>query len=528
MVAVRNGICPPRATPAEAASFGPHKHARRKARPMITYDLDRREPRQSKYEYLYRRVRADIRSGVLPAGTRLPSKRVLAEHLAVSVGTVERAYDTLVSEGYVEARPGSGFYVTPQQVTGPELADGVGGAPAWDTAREPAGAAPTGETGSDEARDLIDFKANWCSMSLFPAETWARMMRKVLSERTPELFETVPFNGLYELRRAIASHLLEFKGIRTTPDNIVIGAGTEYLYGKLLQLFGPNTVIAIGDPGYKKLADISRNSGVLWDYIPLDEQGPDVGRLTASSASVAHVSPANIFPTGVVMSAPRRAEMLGWLAARPNRYLIEDDYDSELRFSGRALPALFTQDTSGAIVYLNTFSKTLVPSLRISYMVLPDTLMELYERQLSFYSCTVSSFEQLALANFISQGHFERHVNRLRRYYGRQRKAAVEAITASPLAAIAEVNTPDVGTHLLLSVRTRMSDDAVKQAARERGMNLAMLSDYCVHPVARYAHNVVVNFASIEPDQLGRAVSLLVDVFREDIGRASRHRTIKS
>lgn len=479
---------------------------------MITYDLDRRAPHQPKYEYLYRCIRADIRAGTLPPGMRLPSKRALAEHLAVSVSTVEHAYDTLASEGYVEARPGSGFYVAAHQEAGSAV-------PADDEGRS----SGCGErAGEDRASDTIDFKANWCSMSLFPAETWARMMRKVLSDRSPELFETVPFNGLCELRSAIAGYLYEFKGIRTTPDNIVVGAGTEYLYGKLLQLFGPNAVIAIGDPGYKKLADISRNSGVLWDYIPLDSEGPDVRRLAAGGADAVHVSPANIFPTGVVMTAERRAEMLAWLHARPGRYLIEDDYDSELRFSGRALPTLFTQDASGGVVYLNTFSKTLVPSLRISYMVLPDTLMELYRSQLSFYSCTVSSFEQLALARFISEGHFERHINRLRRYYGRQRAVAIEAFETSPLASVAEVKAPDVGTHLLLAVRTGMSDDAVKREARRRGMNLAMLSDYCVHPVARYAHNVVVNFASIEPERLQRAVDLLVDVFRGDIERAGR------
>ncbi len=473
---------------------------------MLTYDLDRRAPHQPKYEYLYRCIRADVRAGTLPAGTRLPSKRALAAHLAVSVSTVEHAYDLLASEGYVDARPGSGFYVAAHREGGP-AGDGERGAPEADGAAAP--------------RDAIDFKANWCSMKLFPAETWARIMRRVLSDRSPELFETVPFNGLYELRHAIATYLHEFKGIRTSPANIVVGAGTEYLYGKLLQLFGPNTVIAIADPGYKKLADVSRNSGVLWDYIPLDNEGPDVGRLARSSANVAHVSPANTFPTGTVMSAARRAETLGWLHARPGRYLIEDDYDSELRFAGRALPPLFTQDDAESVVYLNTFSKTLVPSLRISYLVLPDALMELYRSQLSFYSCTVSSFEQLALAEFIEQGHFERHINRLRRYYGRQRAAAVDALRRSPLAAVAEVKAPDVGTHLLLEVRTRMSDDAVKRAAQERGMNLAMLSDYCVHPVARYAHNVVVNFASIEPERLQHAVDLLAEVFRDDIDRVA-------
>ena len=508
---------------------------------MITYDLDRRAPHQPKYEYLYRCIRRDVRTGALPAGTRLPSRRTLAAHLTTSVSTVEHAYELLVSEGYVVARAGSGFYVAPNRSQG--VFEGTGDGLGRDD--DPAGADAPGDAGGKHVAagspgpgraagaaagghafagepDHIDFRANWCSMDLFPAETWARIMRKTLSDRNEALFRTVPFNGLAELRRAIAAYLYEFKGMRCSPDRIVVGAGTEYLYGRLLQLFGPGTIIAIGDPGYKKLAQVSRHAGILWNYVPLDGEGLSTGFLRQNPADVVHASPANAFPTGIVMSAARRRELLDWLHADPSRFLIEDDYDSELRFAGHALPSLFTQDDSDRVIYLNTFSKTLVPSLRISYMVLPETLMDLYRSQMSFYSCTVSSFEQLALAEFISQGHFERHINRLTRYYRRQRAAMVDALAASDLARIATFQVPDVGTHLIASVRTRMSDETVKRAARRRSMNLAMLSDYYVRPVARDAHRVVINFASIGPDQLDLAVGLLADVFRDDIDRASR------
>ena len=468
---------------------------------MITYDLERRGT-VAKYEYLYQCIRRDIRSGVIAGGTRLPSKRALAAHLSVSVGTVEQAYDLLVSGGYVNPKQGSGFYVQPGRAGG--------SAPMPDEGRE----APDAEPDAP-----IDFKANKCSLGLFPAETWARIMRRTLSERNPILFETVPFNGLEVLRRAIASYLYEFRGISTSPECIVIGAGTEYLYGRLLQLLGRESVIAIGDPGYKKLADVSRSFGTLWDYIPVDEEGLVIDHLKGSMASVVHVSPANHFPTGAVMSQERREALLEWVAEKPQRFIIEDDYDSELRFSGRALPPLATQDTTNSTIYLNTFSKTLVPSIRISYLVLPEVLMDLYRRQMSFYSCTVSSFEQCALAEFISRGYFERHISRLRRYYDKQRSAIIQAFENSPLTKIAQVRTVSVGTHLLVDVRTHLSDGEIRAAALERGMRLAMLSDYCVHPTARYARSVVINFASIEPDQVSHAVGLLVDVFREDIER---------
>ena len=467
---------------------------------MITYNLEERTG-CSKYEYLYRCIRSDIRSGAIQAGTRLPSKRVFAEQLEVSVTTVEQAYDLLVSEGYVQARRGSGFYVSPGRAFGRRI--------------DPR-ALTTDEEDSWTPPDF-DFKANKCSLQLFPKNTWLRIMRRTLSEGNQELFETVPFNGLASLREAIASYLYESKGIVASPSRIIVGAGTEYLYSRLLQLFGMRTVMAIGDPGYKKLGEISRSRGTLWEYIPVDEEGIIVDALRESSAEVIHVSPANHFPLGIEMSPQRRTQLLKWAAEGAERYIIEDDYDSELRFSGRAQPPLFTQDAHQKVIYLNTFSKTLVPSLRISYMVLPKPLMELYSSQMSFYSCTVSGFEQDALARFISGGYFERHINRLRRYYEKQRAAVVEAIEKSSLREIAQVGNIHTGTHFILSVNSEMSDSEIVEAAHSLGMHLAMLSDYCAYPTARMFHHVVINFASIDPSQIEPAVHVLEQVFARDI-----------
>lgn len=493
---------------------------------MITYDLDKRG-RQSKYEYLYRCIRKDIREGALPAGARLPSKRTLSDHLSVSVSTVEQAYDMLVSEGYVKPKPGSGFFVCAGRDKGTYPEDGARGQGVPSEAVAPASMGndlEDGDVAADAEEDegvRFDVKANRCSLKLFPVDTWSRIMRKTLSDRNPVLFETVPFNGVEVLRRAIATHLYEFKGVQTTPDRIIVGAGTEYLYGRLLQLFGPNCVIAIGEVGTSKMVNVSRSIGTLWNYLPMDEEGMRVDLLDAGHADVVHVSPANSFPTGAVMPLSRRAKLLEWVHEKPDRYIIEDDYDSELRFTGRALPPLFTQDDRDKVIYMNTFSKTLVPSLRISYMVLPEALMDLYRRQLSFYSCTVSSFEQCALAEFITRGYFERHINRLRRYYGHQRANMIAALKASPLMAIATVHAVDVGTHLILQVNTKRSDQEIRQAALDRGMHLAMLADYCLRPTIYDVHRIVINFASIEPEQIPEVVDLLTDVFRDEIRRAN-------
>lgn len=214
---------------------------------MITYDMNMRGG-MSKYEYLFQCIRRDIQSGAMPPDFRLPSKRSLAEHLMVSVTTVENAYSMLVSEGYLYTKQSSGFFVCRRPLPPPQ-------------ADEPE---------EEEASPYrFDFKANRCSLSLFPMNTWTRLMRQVLSRQDPVLLQTVPFNGLYVLRQAIAGYLYEYRGMSVSPGQIVIGAGTEYLYGRLLQLFGPHNVIAIEDPGYKKFADISLSYGG-WGYLNYD------------------------------------------------------------------------------------------------------------------------------------------------------------------------------------------------------------------------------------------------------------------
>ena len=484
---------------------------------MITYDLSQRDG-LPKYEYLFQCIREDIRKGTLKPGMRLPSKKMLAKHLNISVSTVEGAYDLLVSSGYADSRPGSGFYICKRDV-GAAAAQAPAinvGAPRSAGKAQPA----TGAASKPNPSPGIDMHANNCSLELFPADVWARIMRHVLSEKRPELFETVPFNGLSDLRQAIARYLYEFKGMGVDPDSIIIGAGTEYLYTRAMQLLGSEAVIAIGDPGYKKLTYVSAGTGARWVHIPIDDEGMDVDALERTPANIAHVSPANNFPIGTMMSAQRRRHLLEWVNERKDRYIIEDDYDSELRFSGRPLPPLHTQDSSGRVIYLNTFSKTLVPSLRISYLVLPEALMDIYRQQLSFYSCTVSSFEQSALAEFIERGYFERHINRLRRFYDKQRERITAAIGQSGLAKISRMREVDVGTHMLMDVNTRLPDSQVKQAARDAGMHLNVLADYCIRPTALTAHTIVVNFASITPDQIGPAVRILEQIFADDIARA--------
>ena len=313
---------------------------------MRTYALENRG-RAPLYEYLYRCIRGDILDGTLTAGERLPSKRALAEHLHISVMTVEGAYQQLEAEGYVYTQPKRGFFVA--EVERP---------------RPAAPAPPAPEAPPEAPVWRLDLKSNQVDASRFPAAAWARLTRQVLSEDGEALLRPVPHQGLPALRQAIARDLREYKGMAVPPEQIVVGAGAEYLYLLLAQLLGREAVFAVEDPGYPKIRQVYGKCGAACRPVPLDGQGVPPEALEAAGASVVHLSPAHHYPTGLVTPIGRRQALLRW-AEKAGGIIIEDDYDSEFRFTGRPIPTLQSIDTAGRVVYMNTFSQTISPSMRV-------------------------------------------------------------------------------------------------------------------------------------------------------------------
>ncbi|SDB31038.1 PLP-dependent aminotransferase family protein [Eubacterium oxidoreducens] len=474
---------------------------------MITYDLEKRG-KEALYVYLYRSIREDVLNGTIHPHEKLPSKRALAEHLGVSVITVENAYAQLVTEGYIYSKKAKGFFANKVEA---ELKDEAKDSEYLEEKKR------WEEMEEKEHEFLIDFKANKSSLTHFPTSIWAKKVREVLSLQDEELLKTVPYNGLFVLRKAIAEYLYSFRGVEVYPNQIIIGAGTEYLYGRLMQLFDSNTIMAIEDPGYKKFSEISKSCGISWRYIPIDDQGMRVDKLKESGANVVHSSPGNHFPTGIVMPVARRQELLKWAGEKEEHYIIEDDYDCELRYTGKMIPTLFAKDDTDSVIYMNTFSKSLVPSIRISYMVLPKKLMRRYQDSLSFYSCTVSSFEQMALAKFISEGYFERHINRMKNYYKAQRHEILKAFGASDIMKIATIQEQNAGTHFLLKMDTTLTDEQIRQRAIKEDMYLALLSDYCTIPQKKWKKTIVINYAGIEKEKIHLAVELLEKIFKTDL-----------
>lgn len=441
---------------------------------MLTYDLEHGGARPL-YEQLYEAIKADILSGAIRGGEKLPSKRLLAEHLNISKVTVETAYQQLLAEGYLTVREKVGYFA--EEIT-PVL---------------PAPEAP--------AAALAPVPAPEPSARQFPASIWARLMRRVLLDHGEVLLQPLPGPGLPELRSAIARELRRSRGMTVSPAQILIGSGAEYFYNILIQLLGRARRYGLESPGHQKIAAICRANEVPVTSIALDGSGVCLDALRTSGADVLHLSPSHQFPTGIVTPVRRRQELLSWVAERDDRWLIEDDYDAEFRFSGRPIPTLQSLDRIGRVLYMNTFSRTIAPSLRISYLVLPPRLMEDYERRLGFYSCTVPALEQLTLALFLSEGYFEKHLNRMRKHYGTLRGRLLEGIRAS--RAGVEIFEEDAGLHFMLRTGPLPDPEAFCAALSIGGLRVSHLPRYYIGgPDPLAARSFVVDYGNLEEQEI--------------------------
>lgn len=465
---------------------------------MLTYTFEGRG-KKTYYQYLYERIRDDILNGKLERGTKLPSKRNFAKHLGLSVMTIESAYAQLLVEGYIFSIEKKGYYVADLSRQGQFLQ------------KEPYQTKKERETDAVEEQEnmFLDFSSNQVSWEHFPMSVWSRLMRQVLADFGGEVLQSGHHQGLWELREQIAFHLYRFRGMEVRPEQIVIGAGTEYLYHLLIQLLGRRRIYGMENPGYQKLARIYERNDVTFRYLDLDREGLSVEALKQSGVQIVHTSPSHHFPTGIVMPIRRRQELLQW-AYREDRYIIEDDYDCEFRFSGLPIPTLQSIDTEERVIYLNTFSKSLTPSIRISYMVLPLGLLSSYRENLGFYACTVSNFEQYTLAAFLKEGYFEKHINRMRNYYRSKRNTVIRAIRRSGLSGKVSILEEDAGLHFLLRIHTSLADETVKKRLRERGIRMRCLSDYSYYDNPFYAHMFVVNYSGLEEEKLPEAMERIV------------------
>ncbi len=473
------------------------------------------------YRQLYTHIANEIRTGVLKNGEKLPSKRRLAQNLSVSINTVDTAYQMLVAEGYVTSKPRSGYRACLfEHLDKPEI-----------TKQKSTNSENVIEQSQKTHDNTHDFKYNFgtagIDTTLFPFKTWCGLQKEVFAESS-DILNHGHRQGDIELRHAIANHLREYRATNCGAHQIIVGAGIEYLLGLLAQMFAKST-FAVENPGYYRATDILKNSGTAVINAPVDEYGMSADFLQKSSAKLAYITPSHQFPTGVTMPTWRRMALLNWAAQKKERYIIEDDYNSEFRFDGKPLPSLQGLSDGGKVIYISTFSKSIAPAIRIAYMVLPEKLLQKYNEIFGMYSCTVSRFEQQTLAKFILGGYFARHLARLKTQYKKRRDALVEALCEN-FGEDAVILGRHTGLHLVLQTKQLQGCGATSatvyekkllNTAQSRGVKISCM--YMYYNDDKYdekrekeaMHGVVLGYGGLTLGDIQKAVHALKSAWQE-------------
>ncbi|WP_177177373.1 PLP-dependent aminotransferase family protein [Bacillus sp. MUM 116] len=456
---------------------------------MLMFKLDKSTAKPL-YEQLYIGIKDAIIHKQIEVGTKLPSKKKLAEFLNISQTTIEIAYAQLIAEGYVGSKPRIGFFVEEIDEL-PYIEKELSNTPV--------------ETVEKKIYQF-DFHPGKIDTDSFPFSIWRKYAKNLYDGSSKEFLQIGDPQGEYALRAEISKYLYQSRGIVCKPEQIVIGSGTEHLLPMILRLLENDSKFALENPGYSAIPKIQLENRAI--PIPVDEDGLIVDELEKTNANVVYITPSHQFPTGAVLSATRRTQLLNWAAKDENCYIIEDDYDSEFRYIGKPIPALQGLDQNNKVIYLSTFTKSLMPSLRVAYFVLPSTLLRKYKEVFSFYSATVPRFDQHILANFMRDGYFSKHLNRMRKIYRKKHEK---------LTQIFETYYPDVvitgdqaGMHILISVPLSKSEDQLKQIAAKDNIAIYPVSDYLLSPIEYKSPTFLLGFGGIPFDQIEKGIHQLM------------------
>lgn len=467
----------------------------------LTFPLDTKS-KSPLYEQIYHYIKSEIHNGNLRAATKLPSTRALAEHLQISRSTVELAYEQLVSEGYVESLPWKGYYVS-------ELL----GMYHIETEQMPKSL----ENQEIKTKYRYDFTPNGIELEYFPYATWRKITKKVQNEQENEIFQLGDQKGERILRETIASYVHQARGVKCEARQVIVGAGNDYLLMLLQFLLGSGHTVAMENPGYLHGYRILDN---LFDQVIAvgsDQYGMSVEELQNVEADIAYVMPSHQYPLGTVMPIKRRMELLSWAYENPGRYVIEDDYDSEFRYKGKPIPALQGNDRQGKVIYLGTFSKAIAPSIRISYLILPEELLEIYEKKGRAISSTVSRIDQMILNEFITGGYMERHLNKMRGIYKMKHDTLMNALKVFQKSC--RIKGENAGVHLLLELPADIEEQKMIEAAEKSGIRISGLSHTCFEKCEKsLPPTLILGYAVLKEEDIKPAVDILFALFSKRNG----------
>ena len=445
------------------------------------------------YEQLYSAIKEAIINGAIEEGIKLPSKRKLADYLAVSQTTIEFAYSQLVAEGFISSEPRRGYFVQSLE----ELAIIEQDTPSI----------------IQEAHDItsfaIDFSPGKIDTDSFPFATWRKYVKDIVNDENKDLLQLGHPQGDYGLRQQISSYLFQSRGVKSTPEQIILGSGTEQIMPLIIHLLGDKAVYGFENPGYPLTHHLFFKDSRKSLPISVDNDGVIVAKLEQSFANVMYVTPSHQFPTGAVLSATRRSQLLAWAYQQDNRYIIEDDYDSEFRYTGKPIPSLQGIDQNERVIYLSTFSKSLMPSLRIAYAVLPKTLLLQYKQRFSYYSATVPRMDQHLLTNFMEDGYFAKHLNKMRKIY--KRKLEIITKTIMQYEPTVTISGEQAGMHILLTIRTNKTEVELVNLAQQADIRIYGLQEYISTELEeKTAPKLVLGFGGLKVEEVASSIHQLM------------------
>lgn len=447
------------------------------------------------YEQIYQYIKEEIREGRIHSGERLPSTRSLSRFLEVSRSTVELAYEQLLSEGYMEAEPYRGYFVS-------EL-EGI-------YQLKPQKRMVCENPDEEKKVYRFDFSPNGVDLNSFPYNIWRKLSKESLSDDRAELFRLGHPQGEWELRNAISNYLHQARGVNCTPEQVIVGAGNDYLLMLLSTVIGQDHKVALENPTYRQAYRLFANLSYDVCTVDMDKWGMQISGLTKSEADIAFVMPSHQYPLGTVMPIKRRIELLRW-AEEGERYIIEDDYDSEFRYKGKPVPALQGYDTNERVIYIGTFSKSIAPAIRMSYLVLPQELMEVYRKKSSFLNSTVSRVDQMILQKFIEEGYYERHLNKMRALYKSRHDTLLNAWKG--MERVVQISGENAGVHLLLTFQNGMKEEELIALAEDAKIKVYGLSEYYVTPPAAATATILLGYANMREESIKEAVGILKKVW---------------
>lgn len=450
------------------------------------------------YTQLYIYIREQIECGLLQQGAHLPSIRQLALHLHISKNTIEAAYQQLLAEGYIESKARNGYTILPlEELVRPSLVHGHESSEKL--------------TEADESGIRYDFRYGNMDLERFPHELWKSCLIDSVSEKSNEVLGYGHRLGSSELRTVIAAYIYESRGVVCQPNQIVICAGTQQAISLMCQLLPLQEIqIGIEDPGFNGVKTIFRNHGCSLVPVPLEHDGISIERLYESSAKAVYVTPSHQFPLGMVLPVQKRLKLLQW-ANEHDGLILEDDYDSEFRYYGQPIPSLKALDSTDRVIYMGTLSKSFLPAARLSYIVWPAELIQTVQKKLELYSQPVSPIIQQAVLNFMKQGHFSRHIRRMKRIYQSKHKTLIQAINRW-LGQRVEVIGDKSGLHLLLDVKGRNASELIALAALH-GCRVYSPQAHWEDPLLCPPGYIMLGFGGLNEQELEEGIRLLSEAW---------------